>query len=465
MESPADLLALLTMAMGVAVAWVFVGEIAGSRVSFLKRIFLPGAVLGGILGLLAGPQILALGEKLPVGTEGLARIYGVFGEFPGFFINVVFACLMLGKPLRGLRSIWLRSRRQVVMGHVFAWGQYVVGLSLVLFLLVPVFSVSPLVGPAIAIGFQGGHGTAAGLGNSFEELGFADGVTIAYAVATFGIVAGAVGGPVLATFLLKRHPIDKAQDGAPEAEKPGGGDKKSEEGDAPAEFSPLTGQLTLHLALIACIITTGWLILKGLRTLEASLRGVAGAESFVAYIPLFSVVLLVGFGVQAILQKFGWDRLFNRPIFDNISAFALDMVIFGALATLKLSVVGEYWIAILFLCLGGITWNLAVFFLLGPRIYPSPWYPYGLGDFGGGTATTASGLLLIRIADPEDQTEARQAYSGKQPFYEPFMGGGLVTAFALPIVASWGAGVSLVVTTSILAAWLLVAWRMMARGR
>ena len=109
------------------------------------------------------------------------------------------------------------------------------------------------------------------------------------------------------------------------------------------------------------------------------------------------------------------------------------------------------------LCLGGLLWNLAVFFGLGPHVYPRPWYPYGLGDLGGGTATTASGLLLIRISDPLERTQANQAYSEKQPFYEPFMGGGLVTAFSLPIIAAWGVWTALAITGAILVCWLGVA--------
>lgn len=107
--------------------------------------------------------------------------------------------------------------------------------------------------------------------------------------------------------------------------------------------------------------------------------------------------------------------------------------------------------------LSGSGWNLAVFFILGPRVYPEPWYTYGLGDLGGGTATTASGLLLIRIADPENRTNALLAYSNKQPFYEPFMGGGLVTALALPTLSFIGLWGSLGITGGILVLWIIYA--------
>lgn len=72
----------------------------------------------------------------------------------------------------------------------------------------------------------------------------------------------------------------------------------------------------------------------------------------------------------------------------------------------------------------------------------------------GEPCVTATGLLLIRVADPKQRTEARQAYSEKQPFYEPFMGGGLVTAFAVPIPAGIGAGGALGIAAGILGLWI-----------
>ena len=448
----------MVSALGIAVLLVLLGELMGGRLPLLRKVFLPGSVLGGVIALLMGLQVLS--PSLPEVFPDLERVYSVLQSFPSLFINVVFACLLLGKPMAGFATLWKKSYRQVIMGHVFAWGQYVVGLALVLFVLSPFLGLSELAGPVIAMGFQGGHGTAAGLSGTFADLGFEGGVTIAYAVATFGIVAGAIGGPILATILDRRSSIKRERQ---ETDQSPGGNRQNEKDEKKSELSPLTGRLTVHLALVASVILVGWLFLKGIVFLESSIRGIEAQEAVTGYIPLFSVVLLVGFGTQFLLQGLGWDRLFDRPVLDLISAFALDMVIFSALATLKLSVIGEYWVAIVALCAAGLGWNLAVLFTLGKRIYPSPWHPYGLGDFGGGTATTASGLLLISITDPARQTDALEAYSGKQPFYEPFMGGGLVTAFALPIVATWGAGIALAVTGAILSIWLCLAFRFAAK--
>ena len=444
------------IATGLALGLVLVGELIARNTPLLRRVAMPGAVLGGCVGLLLGPQVTGWISQQDLG--GL--VYEQLADFPSIFINGVFACLLLGKRIQGVSSLWRRARAPIVMGHVYAWGQYVVGIGAYLLVLAPLFDVDHLAAATIAIGFQGGHGTSAGLTESFVNLGFPEGKTIAFAVATFGIVAGAIGGPVLAAALKKRHRTNEDSVPLPESQT------TEESKDEQKSFGSVTGELSLHLALVAVITALGWGLLKGVESIERAVRGGLsdGGSTFTAYIPLFSVVLLAGMAVQIVMQSMGWDRFFRRSQFNSIAAFSLDMVILGALATLSLATVGDYLGVISVLCAAGLAWNLLVFFLLGPRVYPKPWHAYGLGDLGGGTATTASGLLLVRIADPDQRTGALRAYSEKQPLYEPLMGGGLVTASALPALASLGPLACFAITAVVLAFWLALAIRLASQA-
>ncbi len=441
-------------ALVVAILLVFAGNLLGKTLPLLDRFALPGAVIGGLIALLIGPQVLNYqGEGLP-GELALQQVYEQLAGFPGLFINIVFACLMLGRRFGSFSSIWSRARPQVVMGHIFAWGQYVMGIGVVLLVLNPLFDTHTLAGPVIAIGFQGGHGTAAGLGQSFAELGFADGEAFAMAVATVGIICGVILGPLLANYLKKKYPIEKQ-------ERTGPAEQDNGESDIPQVLkpNPLTGRLTVHLGLVVIVVSLGWLLLNGGQWLEHSIRGEQAKHYISDFIPLFSVVLVCGMAVQASLQKLGWDVLFDRDLFEKISSFALDMVIFGALATLSLSVISSHWQALSIICLTGIGWNLCVLFFIGPKVYRKPWHAYGMGDLGGGTATTASGIMLIKVVDPKQNTDALNSYADKQPFYEPIMGGGLVTAMALPTVALLGPWVALGIAAGILLGWLGFAYR------
>ncbi len=430
---------------GVVILLVALGEVVGKHIPLLKRMPLPGAVLGGLIGLSIGPELLDLGSSLNIETT-TQHIYKEMGVFPMLFINIVFACLMLGKRIDKPSRIWSRARPHIVIGHIIAWGQYVVGIILTLFILSPYLSVDPLVAPSIAIGFQGGHGTAAGLTSNYETFDFSEGKTIAYSIATVGVFLATVVAPLLAkTLSIKETDIP--------SELQNNEQKPDEERKT---FSGSTSSLTMHFALIALTIVLSKLFLDFSIYIESILRPQSD-QLFTQFIPLFSVVLISGLFVQLLLQKFNWSHFFRRSLFNKISAFGLDIVIVSALTVLSLGVVQEYWVTILLLVFTGFGWNLAIFFFLGPRLFKRPWTPYALSDLGGGTGTTASGLMLIRIVDPKYRTNAQQSYSEKQPFYEPIMGGGLVTAMALPLVVKLGLLSTLFITGGILLTWLVYA--------
>ena len=449
------------LTMSAAILFVFTGNLAGKSLPVLKRFALPGSVIGGTVALVIGPQVIDP-ERWPV-LWNISTVYEQLSKFPGLFINVVFACLMLGRQIDSFKKIWSRAKPNIVMGHIYAWGQHVVGLIITVTILIPVLGLSELSGPLIAIGFQGGHGTAAGLGPNFKELGFAGGESLALAVATFGVLVGAVGGPFIANYLRKRYEKQITKDFLPRADR--NNDSTRQANQKSFQPNPLTGRLTVHLAIIVIVIGLGWSLLQAFQTLERYISPTDRQTYFTDFIPLFSVVLIVGMGIQLILQKTGWTALFDRDLFQKISAFGLDMVIVSALATLSLKLITEHWVALLLICLAGIGWNFVILFLLGPKIYPKPWYPYGMGDFGGGTATTASGILLVHVSDPDKQSGALAAYTDKQPFYEPLMGGGLVTAMALPTVAFLGPVAALAITGTVLSIWLLLAWQMVSRNQ
>jgi len=51
-------------ALGWAVLLILIGELAGTRLPLLRKIFLPGSVLGGLLALILGPQLDGSGSGL-----------------------------------------------------------------------------------------------------------------------------------------------------------------------------------------------------------------------------------------------------------------------------------------------------------------------------------------------------------------------------------------------------------------
>ncbi|MBE9042186.1 sodium:glutamate symporter, partial [Oscillatoriales cyanobacterium LEGE 11467] len=94
------------------------------------------------------------------------------------------------------------------------------------------------------------------------------------------------------------------------------------------------------------------------------------------------------------------------------------------------------------------------FIFLAPRILPTYWFERGLGDMGQSMGVTATGILLLRMVDPENRSGAFESFAYKQLFFEPIVGGGLYTAAAPALIARLGPVTMLWINLGVLAAWL-----------
>ena len=433
---------------------------------WLRRLFLPSSVIGGLLLLLMGPDVI--GRAMPTIFEespGLfpAYIQESWSALPGLLINVVFAALFIGKAIPGLRTIWLRAGPQVVVGQTMAWGQYVVGLSLALLVLVPVFNMNPMVGALIEIGFEGGHGTAAGMADTFAELGFEEGADLALGLATIGIVSGVLIGTVMINIAARRG-IVKLSDESTTSEEP---DDLMREDERPSteEFSEFkkdlmqeagtTDPLSLHIGLVGIAIVIGWLILSGLQWVEQVTWARDGGLEILAHVPLFPIAMIGGVIVQLIVMRFGLEHHVSSRTMTRIAGTALDFTIVAALATLSLTTLGEYFLPFLLLAVAGIAWGLFVLIVIAPRVIPENWFERGIGDFGQSMGVTVTGLLLMRMADPKNKSGALESFGYKQLMFEPVVGGGLFTAAALPLIAEFGALAVLIFAAVLTVGWLV----------
>jgi len=57
--------------------------------------------------------------------------------------------------------------------------------------------------------------------------------------------------------------------------------------------------------------------------------------------------------------------------------------------------------------------------------------------------------VMVDMVDPARQTDVARGYSYRQLITRPVIGGGFVSALAVPLIASWGLPVFTIVTTSI----------------
>jgi ESS family glutamate:Na+ symporter len=389
------------------------------RLRLLQRLGLPEALIAGLLGLAIGPF-----SPLQLFPE---RVYQVWSQTPGVLISLVFATLFLGQTLPSPRQLWQRSASQVAFGMVLGFGQYLVGGLALLLVLQPLLGTNPLMACLIEVGFEGGHGTAAGMGPSFVELGLASGEALGLAMATVGVLAAVLIGSTLVVIGRRRRWL--VSTGAPGGPPPQAqGEDPSRRSPLPQGPSPTIDALTVNLALVGAAVGLGVLFKEGLVASWPLLKAV----------PLFPLAMIGGLLVQLVLQRAGRPQLASAPLQHSLGSLAMDLLITAAMASLNLPLLEEAWLPFTVLAVVGLAWNLAVFWWLAPRLFADAWFERAIADFGQGTGVTATGLLLLRMADPFGRSGALEAFSFKQLVFEPFLGGGLVTAFAPIALVSLG---------------------------
>ncbi|MCG8368075.1 MAG: sodium:glutamate symporter, partial [Pseudanabaenales cyanobacterium] len=419
---------------------VLAGRFIKQKTTWIQRLYLPESIVAGILALLLGPQVLGAiatpllgpGSILSAGLFS-ESIRDVWSQAPGVFINIVFAALFLGESIPSPRDIWNKAAPQVVFGQSLAWGQYVVGILITLMILTPLFGINPIAGCLIEVAFEGGHGTAGGMADTFVTLGFEDGADLALGLATVGIVSGIVAGTALADWGRRKGHIQsltkvvEEPDDVPELTHTETRETRRQR--ARLMRNLLIDPLSLNFGFVGIAIVIGWLILQALVLLESLTWGNNGFE-VMTYVPLFPMTLIGGIIVQIVMERMGLASLIIQPLMKNIAGVALDVVVVTALASISLAVLGSNIGPFILLSIAGIVWNIFAFVYLAPRLIPTHWFERGIGDMGQSMGVTATGILLMRMVDPDNRTGAFESFAYKQLFFEPIVGGGLFTAAA-----------------------------------
>ena len=398
-----------------------VGRALGARLQ-LRLWGIPEALLAGLLGLLLAP-----GGPLPLLSPEVMQLWA---DLPLVLLTLVFGSLLLGKPLPKLEGLWRPVSGQVSLALVLAFGQYVVGGLAVLLVLQPWLGVSPVMACLIEVAYEGGHGSAAAMGPSYAALGFPGGQALGLAMATVGLLSSTlVGGLVVVLarsrgWLLADAPGSAASESASAASGDSGG------------AMAWAAAWAVNLALVGLAVLTGVGLLGGLRWLTAGLGD--GVASVVDALPVFPLAIVGSLLVRLALERSGKAHWASSVVQGQVGTLSADLLITAATAGLDLALLKADWLPLTVLALGGLVWNLAVTLLVAPQLLPADWFERAVIEFGQATGVAASGLLLLRMADPDDRSDALPAFSIKQLMLQPFLAGGVVTVVAPLAVAGWG---------------------------
>ncbi len=441
------------------------GYVLRIRVKVLRSLYLPSCVVAGLLGLalLQGVGALAgaLGSDSMAGRshEALQASAALWEPLPGLLINVVFACLFLGVPIPKASVIARRAGRQLAYGQIVAWGQYVVALGLWLLALGRLFPGLPAMFACILpVGFEGGHGTAAGMAPTFEHYEWPAGRDYALTSATVGILSAIVVGMALVNWAVRKGHVVHRQNPADIPED-------DSIGIIPIDQRPSAGRLTvrsdvvetfsLHLAIVGIAVGLGYLAKQGLVRVENAVPYLE-QHRLLSGIPTFPLCLFGGLLIQILATRFDRHNHIDAGITRRIQNASLDFLVVAAIATIKASVILKGLLPLLLLAAAGIVWNVFCVVVLARLVFKDAWFERSIAELGQSMGVTATGLLLLRVVDPDYETAAADAFACKQLAHEPIMGGGLWTALAVPLVVIYGPLTVFAIASAAVAIWLVL---------
>ena len=108
------------------------------------------------------------------------------------------------------------------------------------------------------------------------------------------------------------------------------------------------------------------------------------------------------------------------------------------MASLDITTVFENWRLILALTIFGLIWNLICIAYFAYFVFEKHWFERSLIEFGNSTGVVASGLLLLRLADPKNISKTLPIFTSKQLFAQLILSGGFFTVLAPLMISKIG---------------------------
>src|SRR5699024_6194792 len=306
------------------------------------------------------------------------------------------------------------------------WG---IPLILMGILFTPVFGVNPLFGTLTEIGWSGGHGTAGGMVDAFEQLNWSEGGSLGLTIATIGLIVGIVAGTIIINYGIRKGYTNymTIEDTKKKEENPDIIPKIKQTFSSKGTIrSEIIDGYAFHLAIISTSIFIGWFLKEII-------------DIYIPGMPLFPLAMIGGFVVGIVLKQTSFFEAINTETFTRIQGFALDFLVASAVAAISIPVVIDYFVPLLIMSIIILITMILYFFYIGPRLFAKDWFEHSVIQFGTATGVAAIGYMLLRMVDPKLESDAFIAYGLRAPFSSPFSGGGLVTASVPILTISYGA--------------------------
>lgn len=373
----------------IAGALIFIGQLLRSKISVFQKYFVPASLIAGFIGLIFGANGLGI---LPFSDS--------IGSYSSVLILLIFSSVGLNGFSLDKNNFKKKANKlgSYMCYRGFAQAiQFVIPITFSILVITKLFpEINKGFGLLLAAGFLGGHGTAAAVGSTYANLGWADATDLGMTSATVGILAGIFGGIIFIKWAAKRGYTEYLESFAHiSGDLKTGIIAKENRGSIGTETvsSVSLDPIAWHLSLLLIPSGVGY----GINTLIAKTWHL----DFPTYTISFLVALLL---FMALKKTKVYDYVDNQTI-SRISNCATDFLVFFGVASIKVPIIVQYAVPFALLMVCGIALVCIMLLYVGPYMNNEEWFERSIFVYGYSTGVFAIGLTLLRIADPRNESE------------------------------------------------------------
>lgn len=374
-------------------AFLLIGILIRELVKPLQKLFLPASLIGGIVALICGQQVL-----------GLVEVPSSFSSLSGTLINVIMAALTFGVVLNKERIVGYLDYICVCGGLYFSQMALGVFLGMVLSNIWP--GMPEGWGSMGLFSFHGGHGTASAAAASFAEYGemYADNLTVGMILSTFGLVVAMTIGMVIVNYGIRKGWSAYVKDALKQPKWFYGGPLPAE------QRKPIGHTVTTSSSVNPIALQIAWLMLAALLGKFLVKTVLCSIWSGFSVIPTLTEGIFGAAILYPVMCKLGLDKFVDLDTVNQVGGCCLEVVVLTAMATLNLSFVATNILPLVIYTVICVVVTGIIAIGCCRLFCKEEWFEKAMMIFGMGTGTTATGLALVRSMDPDGHSHAGDAH-------------------------------------------------------
>lgn len=421
------------IAFAFMVTMILVGTVLRARVPWFQFALIPASLLGGLIGFV----LVSSGYAFGYSSQD-------FVPFAFHFFTLSFMSLVLtGKEASADDKSIQPGGLWLSIGWTMSLVlQALVGLSVLLtYNLVTGGDLSQYLGILVTHGFTQGPGQAMAMGSIWEtQFGVGNAINFGLIYASLGFVISFLVGVPAARYAI-RNGLNQNTKARLSEEFLSGVHRESTRPVAGRQVthSANVDSLVFHLSIlgVAYLVTNEYLVFMQAGLDGATFLGLP-MDLLFSHNLFFIHGLLVCLILRGVINKLGYGHCIDNGTQKRITGSSVDLMMVGTVMSIQFALLADYFVPILAVCLAAAAATALLCFLFGRMLNTLP-IERAITLFGCCTGSTGSGLLLLRILDPDLSTPvARElAYFNVAIIFVSLH----VLMFMAPILPSIGLGV------------------------